>query len=93
MFCYADKAMIYPVQALIFECWNVINRYKKINILTASHPLPHERNLTFLSDPSNLEAVCWNYHSGAIQSEEVLGYNATIGANGWPVDRNNPSVR
>ena len=37
-------------------------------------------------DPSNLEVVCWSCYSGAIQSEEVLGYDTTIGADGWPVD-------
>ena len=35
MFCYADKAMIYPAQAIFLECWNVSNGYKQINILTA----------------------------------------------------------
>ena len=33
-----------------------------------------------------IEAVCWQCHSGAIQSEEALGYDKTIGLDGWPVD-------
>ena len=44
-------------------------------------------------DPSNLEAVCWSCHSGAIQSEEALGYDATIGAHGWPVDDKYPTTK
>ena len=44
------------------------------------------------NDPANLESVCWRCHSGAIQSEEVLGYDATFGADGWPVDVKHPSI-
>jgi len=29
----------------------------------------------------------------AIQSEEVMGYNKAIGADGWPVDQKHPSVK
>ena len=50
------------------------------------HKKPHKANLMLFYDPSNLEAVCWSYHSGAIQSEETLGYDKAIGADGWPVD-------
>ena len=46
--------------------------------------------LTLFYDPSNLEAVCWSCHSGAIQSEEALGYDTTIGADGWPIDPKYP---
>ena len=52
----------------------------------------HKGNLTLFYDPSNLEAVCWSCHLGVIQSEEVLGYDTTIGADGWPMDANHPSV-
>ena len=27
-----------------------------------------------------------------VQSEETLGYDATIGTNGWPIDQRNPST-
>jgi hypothetical protein len=30
---------------------------------------------------------------GAIQSEEVLGYDGTIGQDGWPVDPKHPSAK
>ena len=40
-----------------------------------------------------IEAVCWQCHSGAIQSEEALGYGTTIGADGWPVDENYLTIR
>jgi len=56
------------------------------------HKKPRKGNLTLFYDPSNLEAVCWSCHSGAIQSVEALGYDTTIGADGWPVDGKHPSV-
>ncbi len=56
------------------------------------HKKPRKGNLTLFYDPSNLEAVCWSCHLGVIQSEEVLGYDTTIGADGWPMDANHPSV-
>ena len=55
------------------------------------HKEPHRGNEQRFYDPSNVEAVCWQCHSGAIQSEEVLGYDATIGADGWPVDDRHPA--
>ncbi len=57
------------------------------------HKMPHKGNLDLFYDQSNLEAVCWRCHSGSIQSKEALGYDTTIGADGWPVDGNHPSVR
>ena len=57
------------------------------------HKKPHKGNLTVFYDPSNLEAVGWSCYSGAIQSQEALGYDTTIGADGSPVDGNHPSVR
>ena len=57
------------------------------------HKTPHKGNLTLFYDPRNLEAVCWSCHSGAIQSEEALGYDTTIGADGWPVDENYLTIR
>ena len=35
----------------------------------------------------------WQCRSGAIQSEEVLGYDGTIGQDGWPVDPKHPSAK
>ena len=53
-------------------------------------PQPHKGDLTLFNDPANLESVCWRCHSGAIQSEEALGYDTTIGADGWPIDPKHP---
>ena len=53
----------------------------------------HKGNLTSFYDPSNLKAVCWSCHLGAIQSEAALGYDATIGAHGWPVDGKYPTAK
>ena len=57
------------------------------------HKKSRKGNLMSFYDPSNLEAVCWSCHSGAIQSEEALGYETTIGSDGWPVDENYPTIR
>ena len=35
----------------------------------------------------------WQCHSGAIQSEEVLGYDGAIGQAGWPVDPKHPGAK
>jgi len=56
------------------------------------HKKPYKGNLTLFYDPSNLEAVCWSCYSGAIQSEEPLGYDTTIRADGWPVDAKHPKA-
>jgi 5-methylcytosine-specific restriction protein A len=57
------------------------------------HMQPHKGDLDLFFALDNLEAVCWTCHSGAIQSEEVLGYDASIGADGWPVDPKHPGAR
>ena len=46
------------------------------------HKKRRKGNLTLFYDPSNMEAICWSCHLGTIQSEEVLGYDAIIGADG-----------
>ena len=38
-----------------------------------------------------LPEVCWSCHSGAIQSEEVIGYDAIIGEDIYPVYAKYPS--
>ena len=56
------------------------------------HKQPHKGNMTLFYDADNLEAVCWNCHSGAIQSAEALGYDRQVGEDGWPIDPKHPSV-
>ena len=56
------------------------------------HLKPHKGDLELLFDLDNLQSVCWTCHSGDIQSQEALGYDTTIGADGWPVDPKHPSV-
>ena len=55
------------------------------------HKRAHKGDVKLFYDSSNLQAVCWSCYSGAIQSEEVLGYDTTIGADGWPVDDRHPT--
>ena len=56
------------------------------------HIIPHEGDLELFYNPANLRAVCWKCHSGAVQSEEVLGYSKEIGTDGWPTDPKHPMV-
>ena len=57
------------------------------------HIQAHKGDGELFHDLANLQAVCWQCHSGAIQSEEVLGYDGTIGQDGWPVDPRHPSAK
>ena len=57
------------------------------------HIKAHKGDLDLFYDASNLQSVCWSCHSGAIQSEEALGYDTTIGPDGWPTDPARPSVK
>ena len=52
---------------------------------------PHPQN-RIVRNPAQQWIVCWRCHSGAIQSEEALGYYTTIGADGWPVGQRNPAA-
>ena len=57
------------------------------------HKKAHKGNLELFYDLGNLEAVCWTCHSGEIQSQEALGYDTAIGADGWPTDPAHPGAR
>jgi hypothetical protein len=55
------------------------------------HLKPHKGDLELFFDLDNLQSVCWTCHSGDIQSTEALGYDRTIGNDGWPIDPKHPS--
>ena len=50
------------------------------------HKQPHKGDLTLFYYAYNLDAACWSYHSGAIQSAEAIGYYKQVGNDGWPID-------
>ena len=56
------------------------------------HLKPHKGDLELFFDLRNLQSVCWTCHSGDIQSQEALGYDRTIGNDGWPIDPKHPSL-
>ena len=64
----------------------------KKNSAVIHHRKAHKGNLELFFDPDNLEAVCWSCHSGKLQSIEALGYDTTIGNDGWPLDPKHPSA-
>ena len=53
---------------------------------------PHKGDHALFYDLDNLQSVCWTCHSDDIQSAEALGYDTTIGADGWPFDPRHPSM-
>jgi 5-methylcytosine-specific restriction enzyme A len=57
------------------------------------HIEAHKGDMVLFYDLANLQAVGWQCHSGAIQSEEVLGDDSTLGLDGWPVDPRYPSAK
>lgn len=56
------------------------------------HLKPHKGDLGLFFDLDNLQSVCWTCHSGDIQLTEELGYDSTIGADGWPTYPKHPYV-
>jgi len=54
------------------------------------HIKPHKGDLVLFFDPDNLQAVCKGCHDGDIQSIEAMGFDKTIGPDGWPVDPAHP---
>ena len=57
---------------------------------TVHHKLPHRGDMGLFNDPNNLESLCPSCHSGDAQQQEVRGYSATVGDDGWPVDPKHP---
>jgi|AmaraimetFIIA100_FD_contig_81_720863_length_1493_multi_3_in_0_out_0_1 hypothetical protein len=58
----------------------------------ADHVEPHggDANKFILG---RLQSLCVPCHSGRKQSIEKLGYDKTVGVDGWPVDPNHPVYR
>ena len=71
---------------------NLTSGRSDLRFAIVHHDKPYKGNLTLVYDPSNLEATCWSCHSGAIQSEETLGYDKANGVDGWPVDDRHPTA-
>jgi 5-methylcytosine-specific restriction enzyme A len=40
-----------------------------------------------------LQSLCWDCHEQRKKSIESIGYDKTIGRDGWPVDRTHPAYR
>lgn len=57
------------------------------------HIKPHKGDLDLFFNLDNLQSVCWEHHSGIIQSIENRGFDVTIGPDGWPIDPNHPGVK
>ena len=55
----------------------------------AHHPIPHKGN-HYLFYCQKLQSLCAECHDGAVQMIEKTGYDKTIGADGFPIDKNHP---
>lgn len=62
----------------------------KPNSAVVHHIKPHKGDMTLFLDPDNLQSVCKRHHDGDIQSQEALGYDDSIGPDGWPQDPMHP---
>lgn len=56
------------------------------------HLKAHKGDLELFFDLDNLQSVCGVCHSGDFLSTEALGYERTIGNDGWLIDPKHPSV-
>lgn len=59
--------------------------------LHVDHIIPHHGNQDLFWDQANWQPLCAEHHNRHKQSIERLGYDASVGADGWPVDAHHPS--
>ena len=67
---------------------------KEVDTITAAevvdHVQPHKGDGVLFRDVSNWRALCKTCHDSAKAIEESKGYAPGCGADGMPVDKNNP---
>jgi 5-methylcytosine-specific restriction protein A len=56
----------------------------------ADHIVKHNGDARLFYE-NELQSLCWNCHERRKKSIETLGYDKTIGVDGWPVDPLHPS--
>ena len=61
------------------------------NAAVVHHIKAHKGNLDLFYNIDNLQSVCKHHHDGVMQSEERLGYDKTIGEDGWPTSPTHPA--
>lgn len=54
------------------------------------HVVPHKGDEALFFDPHNLQTLCKSCHDGDKQRQEVRGFSAEIGPDGYPVDPRHP---
>lgn len=57
------------------------------------HIVPHKGDQKLFWDRSNWQPLCVECHNRDKQREELRGYDASVGADGWPLDPRHPSNR
>jgi 5-methylcytosine-specific restriction protein A len=55
-----------------------------------NHRAPHKGDAQLFHDPENLQSLCKPCHDGPTQQRERIGYEKTIGVDGWPIDPLHP---
>jgi 5-methylcytosine-specific restriction endonuclease McrA len=68
-------------------------RFCKKLASVVDHIAPHKGNPSLFFNYENTQALCWACHASRKQSAERLGYDATPGADGLPVDPKHPFYR
>jgi 5-methylcytosine-specific restriction protein A len=59
---------------------------------TVDHVREHKGVWDLFIDPENTQSLCKACHDGRKQQMERIGYDATVGEDGWPVDDAHPAM-
>jgi 5-methylcytosine-specific restriction protein A len=55
------------------------------------HIIPHRGDQKLFWDISNWQSLCKPHHDSAKQAEDLRGYSAEVGVDGWPLDPKHPA--
>lgn len=62
----------------------------QVRAVIVDHRVPHRGNEKLFFDYDNTQSLCKLHHDALKHSNEMRGYDKTIGSDGWPVDPNHP---
>lgn len=73
------------------QVWRARGRLTPATVV--DHVIPHRGDRKLFWDSSNWQPLCVECHNRDKQREEVHGYDASVGLDGWPLDPRHPSNR
>lgn len=57
------------------------------------HVIPHRGDRKLFWDSTNWQPLCVECHNRDKQREELRGFDASVGIDGWPIDPRHPANR